>query len=415
METNPTWRCVVTLALLVLLSSPALAQSGEISGFTVDNVTELGTDFDLATERFALNGLTERIINIDDCLAYEGQSAEFVIGLDAPETGDLIVKLNAPGTTCNNNTISEESECITLHKESDWSESSLTFDVTMNELMFGSTVDDCLSAEREESFDIYFMHQPTSAASPNSSSIPFRLDLKAPQAPTIETSGGGDGQITVGWSDPNDETVSFRVYWTTGTLEDSNRSAADSREIGTATTYSIDEGIDNGTTYNVAVSAIDAAGNESILSSAVAVTAQPSTDFWEHYQDVGGPDTGGFCFIATVSYGSPMASELTTLRSFRDRFLLTSELGRAFVKGYYRWGRFAAAWIHDKPVLKSVTRVLLAPLIGFSKLAMATSLEMAFGLVAAGFILMMLLVRSYRQRLRRLNPGAFFSAQGGAA
>jgi len=400
------------LAVATLLAPNAFAQSGEVSGFTVSNVREL-TDFTL-DDRFPETGVTERVISIDDCELYTGQRVAFDIGLDAPEAGDLIVKLNAPETTCNDNTISEETECITLEKQVDWTDTSVTFNLDMDQLMFGNSADDCLSNERETTFNIFFMHQGASEASPASSSIPFRLDLKAPEAPEISSTGGGDGQVTVVWTDTNDETVTYKVYWSTTTLDDGSKGAADSVDGLTATSYSITSGIVNGTTYNVAISAVDEAGNESTLSIVQSATAQPSTDYWEHYQGLGGTDTGGFCFIATVSYGTPMAGELNTLRAFRDNVLLPTDAGRAFVEEYYAWGRFAAAWIADKPALKAVARVLLAPLVWFAELALATSLGWALVLVLMMLGGLMAVGRAYRNHVARQNPGAYLYSEIGA-
>ena len=42
--------------------------------------------------------------------------------------------------------------------------------------------------------------------------------------------------------------------------------------------------------------------------------------------------SGGGCFIATASYGSPMDSHVTLLRAFRDRFLQAKSLGEGFLK-----------------------------------------------------------------------------------
>jgi cold shock CspA family protein len=41
------------------------------------------------------------------------------------------------------------------------------------------------------------------------------------------------------------------------------------------------------------------------------------------------------CFIATAVYQNPDAREVVELRRFRDEFLMTSRLGRGFVKLYY--------------------------------------------------------------------------------
>jgi hypothetical protein len=77
---------------------------------------------------------------------------------------------------------------------------------------------------------------------------------------------------------------------------------------------------------------------------------------------------GGGCFIATAAFGSPLAGQVETLRQFRDRYLLTNDLGRKFVAWYYRNGPAAASYIEDKPLAKAAVRAALYPLIGFSLL-----------------------------------------------
>lgn len=73
------------------------------------------------------------------------------------------------------------------------------------------------------------------------------------------------------------------------------------------------------------------------------------------------------CFIATVSYGSALAEEVSVLRRARDRYLLTHSLGRAFVAGYYRVGAQLAAWIAPHPTLRAVLRELLTPLVRLAR------------------------------------------------
>ncbi len=80
----------------------------------------------------------------------------------------------------------------------------------------------------------------------------------------------------------------------------------------------------------------------------------------------GGGGGGGGCFIATAAFGSPLAGQVEILRQFRDRYLLTNDLGRKFVSWYYLSGPAAANYIKDKPLVKAAVRLALYPLIGFS-------------------------------------------------
>ena len=81
----------------------------------------------------------------------------------------------------------------------------------------------------------------------------------------------------------------------------------------------------------------------------------------------GGGGGGGGCFIATAAYGSPMADEVEYLRAFRDRYLLTCEEGRAFVKCYYTLGPPLAEFIRRDDTLRGLVRMGLAPLVQWSR------------------------------------------------
>lgn len=69
-------------------------------------------------------------------------------------------------------------------------------------------------------------------------------------------------------------------------------------------------------------------------------------------------NTPGPCFVATVAFGEG-APELDTLRAFRDRVLVRSRPGRAFIGWYYREGPALAAMVAKRPAMKRVTRSAL--------------------------------------------------------
>ena len=86
----------------------------------------------------------------------------------------------------------------------------------------------------------------------------------------------------------------------------------------------------------------------------------------------GGPVTPGSdcddCFIATAAFGSAFRGKIDVLKSFRDEYLMTHVLGKAFVNAYYTYSPPVADFIAARPWLRGIVRVLLLPLVGFASL-----------------------------------------------
>ncbi len=70
----------------------------------------------------------------------------------------------------------------------------------------------------------------------------------------------------------------------------------------------------------------------------------------------------GACFVATVAFGEG-APELDVLRAFRDRTLVRSAPGRAFVRWYYRRGPSLARTVERAPWLRPMVRKTLRAVV----------------------------------------------------
>ena len=93
----------------------------------------------------------------------------------------------------------------------------------------------------------------------------------------------------------------------------------------------------------------------------------------------GGSGSGGggrSCFIATATFGTPMAQEVQSLRFFRDTYLLTSPAGEFVIDIYERYSPPVARVIAGSGLLKGMIRYYLRPIIGFSRLANVITAKM---------------------------------------
>lgn len=117
-------------------------------------------------------------------------------------------------------------------------------------------------------------------------------------------------------------------------------------------------------TVTVTTDSIISAGSVMVVDSEFSVDARSSTSTTSSTSsssDSGGG--GGGCFIATAAYGSYMDPHVATLRRFRDNVLMQSGPGREFVALYYRYSPPLAAVIAENEFLRSITRVMLTPIV----------------------------------------------------
>lgn len=71
------------------------------------------------------------------------------------------------------------------------------------------------------------------------------------------------------------------------------------------------------------------------------------------------------CFIATASFGTPLANEVNLLRIWRDEELTSSKYGRQLIKIYYKISPPIAHFIQEKPIIKKIVRFILKPLLHY--------------------------------------------------
>jgi hypothetical protein len=102
---------------------------------------------------------------------------------------------------------------------------------------------------------------------------------------------------------------------------------------------------------------------------------------------ISAPGGGDACFIATAAHGSMFAPEVSILREFRDRFLLTNMPGKIFVKLYYKHAPVGADFIARHDTLKALVRSGLLPVVCLSWVAMNAGLP--GGIFFAGTILIL--------------------------
>ncbi len=88
---------------------------------------------------------------------------------------------------------------------------------------------------------------------------------------------------------------------------------------------------------------------------------------------------GGGCFIATATYGSYLNPHVMVLREFRDKYLLTNAVGRAFVEFYYSVSPPIADFIRQHEALRTVTRWVITPVVYMVKFPFTLGLILLMG------------------------------------
>lgn len=415
---------VVTATVLLGVAAPGARATDEIPGFKVSKIT--GNGVALESEYGTTSGSTKHSVNQEDCAKYLDYSATYVVSFDLSgytRAGDAryAVAFAPAGKTCVTTGIDNlqavEDGCSIVTAETTVTGSQVSFDIDFEDL-----IGDCEAGS--DGVATVYVYIDVDSDDPTVSSvisllskIEIDIDLERPDAPTLTSLEPGDRRLQAKWdeaADATDDTTYIVAWadrdWVQWMIDDAPDNSSIEASVHfkfdiTSTSYSIEEHLDNGTDYWVGVFAVDGAGNESDPSALMSAQPVETLDFWEQYRGDNGPDPGGFCFVATAAYGTPMANELGTLRLFRDRFLMTNAPGRGFVTLYYRWGRFAAAWLVDKPLVRAATRAVLAPLVWLARLCTTLGLASTLALLATLALLLAGLRRRWIDHILSQVPG----------
>lgn len=142
---------------------------------------------------------------------------------------------------------------------------------------------------------------------------------------------------------------------------------------------------------------ITATASNSGLVDTVVVIVNPLLDATA---TSGAASGGGGCFVATAAFGTPLADEIDVLRTLRDTYFLESAAGALFVDMYYRMSPPLADAVAQYPLLASLTRVVLAPVIALARLIVMTPVAHIIGAIVP---FLLLLSGAIRVRHRRAS------------
>ncbi len=358
------------LLLAIILGFGIRPAYADINGFQFGGITAVG-DFTLDARLGKTSADKEHVVNIEDCKVYQGQSIEIHWSLNRTVASGTkyAVKISQPGGSCGTTSLSDlGSTCYNdfLVSEKDLtSTADNSFYVPMDVLMGG----DC-NANTDKVTNVYIVLDEAGVVT--AQTIAFEVDLQPPAAPAITDITPGDSNLTVTWEDPDnagEEGLTYKVYWCTQKFTNSTREHCKSSDKLTALSYQV-SGLENDKTYYIGVAATDKHDNEGLLSELQTGKPVPVQDFFEHYKSSGGKAMGDFCFIATAAWGTKSAHDVVILRRFRDVFLLTNPVGRAFVRAYYATSPPIARFIRHSEILRAVVRTALKPFVLFARLSL---------------------------------------------
>lgn len=252
--------------------------------------------------------------------------------------------------------------------------------------------------------EIYILIEAQESEDAGSSGLKFQENIKAlvvhfdrepPPAPTISSIVPGENNLHIylnwGADSSDSDKYGFNIYW-----RKSGTSDEPSVDKNVRTTNHKITGLINNISYDIWAEQIDKAKNVSSKSAVVSATPREVFDYYEYYKNSGGKEEGGFCFITTAVYGSPVHPIVYIYKAFRDTYLSKTEFGRRMISFYYVKSPAVANFIKDKPLLKYLAATVLTPMAIILYILLKPMLLVIPILFALAFLL---LTKLYRRKI----------------
>ena len=198
----------------------------------------------------------------------------------------------------------------------------------------------------------------TSNGKTYSAGFTITVDGTPPHTPSGVKAIPGDGGVKLKWNPPIDKDIeAYFIYYSTypdvvEQLQQNSPSVVTTKAAGNVNEYYLDN-LKNETEYHFVIRAKDYAENYSDYSEEVTATPRETYSL----ADLTGEEGG--CFIATATYGNINNPVVITYRLFRDNFLTRFKTGRKFIRLYYKLSPEYVPYLHNYPLLKVVSFILL--------------------------------------------------------
>jgi len=194
-------------------------------------------------------------------------------------------------------------------------------------------INECTKKDADNNFDIFFLAVSTTESledvGNNWQKLAIKHDTAAPAAPTGVNGGSGESAIPVTWTQTNDTNIDRYVAYIDGGVNqddctstvlvagneppgDDYKVTDTDRDTAKVEINAVSRGLSVNQKAAVAVSAIDLAGNVSVLSEPACITVVSTDGFWDRASADGGAQKGIGCEVGSDA-ASPHALALCGL------------------------------------------------------------------------------------------------------